>query len=89
MTHKAVNKTHLRDLLSQSYEAFVQSGHEVLLYAEDAATRDAVKKSLVPGKRPPNLKQQEWEEYLAAVESGTYTPLCHEPMQERRKPAYR
>lgn len=89
MSYQTVSKTHLRDLLDQQYSAFVKSGHEVLVYAEDAATRDALKKSMKTGKRPPNLKQQEWEEYLAAVESGEYKPLSHEPMQERQKHSYR
>lgn len=69
-----MNKDQLRAMLAHQTHRFQDVyGGEVIKYAE----KDPKPKRLLdqkPGKKPVNLKQAEWEEYLAQVKAGTYKP---------------
>lgn len=69
-----MNKDQLRAMLAHQTHRFQDVyGGEVIKYAE----KDPKPKRLCdkkPGKKPVNLKQQEWEDYLAQVKAGTYKP---------------
>ena len=69
-----MNKDQLRAMLAHQTHRFQDVyGGEVVKYAE----KDPKPKRLLdrkPGKKLVNLKQAEWEEYLAQVKAGTYKP---------------
>lgn len=69
-----MNKDQLRAMLDHQTHRFQDVyGGEVIKYAE----KDPNPKRLLdqkPGKKPVNLKEQEWQAYLAQVKNGTYQP---------------
>lgn len=69
-----MNKDQLRQMLAHQTHRFQDVyGGEIVRHAE----KDPKPKRLIdqkPGKKPVNLKQAEWEEYLRQVTTGTYKP---------------
>lgn len=69
-----MNKDQLRQMLEKQTHRFQDVyGGEVVKYAE----KDPRPKRLLDqksGKKPANLKQAEWDKYLAEVQAGTYKP---------------
>lgn len=70
-----MNKADLSRYLEEKVQEKVKDGFSILTYAEDAATRDKVKRDLArhaPQVLHENHTQEEWEAYIHQVESGTY-----------------
>lgn len=66
-----MNKQSFRDMLAQQTALYTQQ-KEILIYAESASQRDAIKRAMKVGKAPPNLVEEEFNEYLAKLKAGTY-----------------
>ncbi len=66
-----MNKQSFRDILAQQVAEYAKN-NEVLIYAESASQRDAIKRAMKVGKAPPNLVEEEFNEYLAKLKAGTY-----------------
>ena len=70
-----MNKADLSRYLEEKVQEKLKDGFSILTYAEDAATRDKVKRDLAhhaPQVLHENHTQEEWENYIHQVESGTY-----------------
>jgi hypothetical protein len=73
-----MSKDQLRALLAQATEAHLTSGGEIVRYA--SPSKPSPIKTGSPYRKPDNLKQKEWEDYLQALKDGTYQPE-HEDYQ--------
>lgn len=79
---KAMSKEALRAMLAHETERYEQIyGGEVTRYASPENVKPILNQK--PGKKPTNLKQAEWEKYLAELEAGTYKPVSQEDFQTR------
>ena len=70
-----MNKADLSKFLEEKVQEKVNEGYSIPTYAEDAASRDKVKRELAPHTHRvlhENHTQEEWENYIHQVESGTY-----------------
>lgn len=70
---KTMSKEALRAMLAHETERYEKIyGGEVTRYASPQNVKPMLNKK--PGKKPVNLKQEEWQKYLAEVQAGTYKP---------------
>lgn len=67
-----MTKDQLRQLLAQATQQHIENGGEIVRYASPSNPTKI--KTGTPYRKPDNLKQKEWEEYLAALKDGTYKP---------------
>lgn len=69
----SMSKEALRAMLAHETERYEKIyGGEVTRYASPENVKPLLNQK--PGKKPANLKQAEWEKYLAEVKAGTYKP---------------
>lgn len=70
---KTMSKEALRTMLAHETERYEQIyGGEVTRYASPENVKPILNKK--PGRKPANLKQEEWQKYLSEVQAGTYQP---------------
>lgn len=79
----SISKDALRDMLANATERFTRNGYEITRYAADVCAVDRLKRSTETRKKPVNLKDEAYREYLAQVEAGTYVPTSQEQYQDR------
>lgn len=70
---KTMSKEALRAMLAHETVRYEQIyGGEVTRYASPENVKPILNKK--PGRKPANLKQEEWQKYLSEVQAGTYQP---------------
>ena len=70
---KPMSKEALRAMLAHETERYEKIyGGEVTRYASPQNVKPILNKK--PGKKPVNLRQEEWQKFLSEVQAGTYRP---------------
>jgi len=83
MSRFDMNKAELSMLLEQKVQEKIREGYSITTYALDAASRDRVKRSLMPQSHQIehcDAASEEWQQYLSKVEAGVYEPESPRPV---------